>query len=127
MNIPALYSSIILAIGESTGMDDSLLHIHAGLAVMLGTRLVTGYRLSTPIPLAMVALAELGNEVLDRLHGGSWLPDTMRDIAYTLFWPTILFLVTRFGDRLRVRERDRTGPPEEQARAPEGGASSATD
>lgn len=101
MDIPALYASMIRAIGDGTGMADSLLHVHAGMAVLLCARFLTGYRLSTPVPLAVVALAELGNELLDRLYWGSWRwPDTTLDVINTLFWPTMLFLGTRFRDRM---------------------------
>ncbi len=34
MNIPALYAQLIQEIGDGTGMADSLLHVHAGMAVL---------------------------------------------------------------------------------------------
>lgn len=108
MDIPALYARMIQAIGDGTGMADSLLHVHAGMAVLLITRIVTGYRLSTPVPLAVVALAELVNEVLDRIYWGSWRwEDTSLDILNTMFWPTMLFI----GLRLRDRFEPRAKPP----------------
>lgn len=98
MDIPALYASLIQQIGDGTGMVDSLLHVHAGMAVLLLARVVTRRSLSTPIPLAVVALAEFANELLDRMHYGSWRwTDTLGDVANTLFWPTVLFV----GLRLR--------------------------
>ncbi len=101
MDIPALYTQLIREIGDGTGMIDSLLHVHAGMAVLLVTRVVTGRRLSTPLPLAMVALAELGNEVLDRLHYGSWRwADTSMDIVNTMFWPLMLYIGLNVRDRL---------------------------
>ncbi|KQM76141.1 hypothetical protein ASE70_10090 [Sphingomonas sp. Leaf22] len=104
MDIPALYARLIQAIGDGTGMADSLLHVHAGMAVLLITRIVTGYRLSTPVPLAVVALAELGNEVLDRIFWGSWRwEDTSLDILNTMFWPTMLFIGLRLRDRFEPR------------------------
>ncbi len=104
MDIPALYAQLIQAIGDGTGMADSLLHVHAGLAVLLLTRVLSGYRLSTPVPLAVVALAELANEVLDRLHYGSWRwDDTLLDIVNTMFWPTMLFIGLRLRDRFEPR------------------------
>lgn len=104
MDIPALYARLIHAIGDGTGMIDSLLHVHAGMAVLLITRVVTGYRLSTPVPLAVVAIAELANEVLDRMHYGSWRwADTSLDIVNTLFWPTMLFIGLRLRDRFEPR------------------------
>lgn len=106
MDIPALYAQFIQAIGDGTGMADSLLHVHAGMAVLLITRVVTGRRLSTPIPLAVVALAELANEVLDRMYWGSWRwDDTLLDILNTMFWPTMLFLGLRLRNRFEPREK----------------------
>lgn len=98
MDLPTTYAYVIKAIGDGTGMADSLLHVHAGMAVLFLARLVTRRSLSTPIPLLVVVVAELANEVMDRLHWGSWRPaDTALDIVNTLFWPTVLFV----GLRLR--------------------------
>lgn len=105
MNIPALYARLIQEIGDGTGMADSLLHVHAGMAVLLLTRVLTGFRLSTPVPLAVVAFAELANEVLDRMHYGSWRwDDTALDIVNTMFWPTMLFIGLRLRDRFELRD-----------------------
>jgi hypothetical protein len=98
MNLPQLYADLIHQIGDGTGMADSLLHVHAGLAVLFVARIVTRRSLSTPLPLLLVIAAEATNEVLDRLHYGSWrLADTGADVVNTLFWPTVLFV----GLRLR--------------------------
>lgn len=102
MNIAQLYADLIKQIGDGTGMADSLLHVHAGMAVLFLARVITRRSLSTPIPLAIVALAEFGNEVLDRWHYGSWRwADTLSDVANTMFWPTVLFV----GLRLRTPAR----------------------
>jgi hypothetical protein len=102
MNIPKLYSDIILWIGDGTGASDSLLHVHAGLVVLFAARIVTRRSLATPVPFLVVCVAELGNEIMDRLSHGSWrLQDTGLDIVNTLFWPFILMI----GLRLR-RARD---------------------
>ncbi len=120
MDIPARYAELINQIGDGTGMADSLLHVHAGMAVLLATRVITGRRLSTPLPLAMVALAELVNEVLDRIHWGSWRwSDTSSDIINTLFWPTMLFVGLRIRDRMSRRDRaSDTGPLPDSAGTP---------
>lgn len=94
MNIPEFYHSIILRIGEATGLPDSVLHIHAGLAVLLVARLVSGRALGTFIPFAFVVVAEAGNEILDYLACG-WAPDTYEDIGYTLVWPFLISLAVR--------------------------------
>ncbi|WP_126172658.1 hypothetical protein [Altericroceibacterium xinjiangense] len=91
------YGRLIAWIGDSTGASDTLLHVHAGLAVMLAARLVTGYSLASPVPFAFVCVAEIGNEVLDRINYGGWKwPDTTLDIVSTLFWPFVLMIALRF-------------------------------
>lgn len=100
MDVPALYAQIIRAIGDGTGAADSLLHVHAGMFILVLSRLVTGRRLSTPIPLLTVAFFEAGNEILDRLHYGSWRwHDTSLDIVNTLFWPLVLYVGLRYFSR----------------------------
>ncbi|MBB5713381.1 hypothetical protein [Sphingomonas aerophila] len=111
MNIPALYASMIQQIGDGTGMADFVLHIHAGMAVLILARLITRRSLSTPIPLLVVVAAEACNEILDRLHYGSWRPaDTTADVINTLFWPTVLFIGLRLR---RARELDAVRLPRE--------------
>lgn len=95
---PHLYQRFILWIGDGTGLPDTVLHIHAGLAVLMLARLVTRRSLGSFIPLSVVVVAELLNEVMDRLVYGSWRwPDTLGDIANTLWWPTAICI----GIRLR--------------------------
>jgi len=102
MNIPKLYSDIILWIGDGTGASDALLHVHAGLAFLFIARLVTRRSLATPVPFLVVCVAEVGNEIMDRLSYGSWrVQDTGLDLVNTLFWPFVLMI----GLRLR-RARD---------------------
>lgn len=97
MNLPALYASLIQQIGDGTGMADTVLHIHAGMAVLFLARVVTRRSLATPVPLLVVVAAEAANEIMDRLQYGSWRPaDTLGDIANTLFWPTVLFVGLRW-------------------------------
>ncbi len=97
MDLPALYHSFIDWIGDGTGLPDTILHIHAGMAILLIARLMTGRSLGTFVPLSFVAAAEAANEILDRLHFGSWRwPDTLSDIGNTLFWPTVICLAIRF-------------------------------
>jgi hypothetical protein len=113
MNIPQIYNNIIIWIGDGTGASDALLHVHAGLAVLFLARLVTRRSLATPIPFLVVCVAELANEILDRLNNGSWLPlDTSLDVLNTLFWPFVLMVGLRWRrahDQLVTRDlaRDR--------------------
>lgn len=108
MNIPALYSQLIIAIGLRSGMDDSLLHLHAGMAILLATRIITRRSLASPVPLLVVLAAEIGNEVLDRLHFGSWRwTDTIGDFIDTLLWPTLLFIGLRLRPVAQAARRKR--------------------
>ena len=105
MNIPALYHSVILWIGDGTGLPDAILHIHAGLIILMLVRLVSGRSLGTLIPLLVVVLAELGNETLDYLNYGMRWADTLSDIGNTIFWPLIISLSVRLRPMVR---RDQT-------------------
>ncbi|WP_174286755.1 hypothetical protein [Sphingomonas bacterium] len=102
--IPAYYHRFIDWIGDGTGLPDTLLHVHAGMAILMLARIATRRSLGSFVPLAFVALAEGANEVLDRMHFGSWRwPDTTSDIVNTLFWPTAICI----GVRLRPLGRRR--------------------
>ncbi len=96
MDVPALWARFIQWIGDGTGLPDTILHIHAGMAVLLVARMVTRRSLGTFVPLSVVVAAEAGNEILDRLHYGSWRwADTTVDVVNTLFWPTVICLAVR--------------------------------
>ena len=96
MTLPAIYHGMIDWIGDGTGLPDTILHIHAGMAILLIARVASGRSLGTFVPLSAVAAAEFANEVMDRLYFGSWRwPDTLSDIANTLFWPSIICLAVR--------------------------------
>lgn len=96
MDVAGLWARFISWIGDGTGLPDTILHIHAGMAVLLVARLVTGRSLGTLIPLSVVVAAEAGTEILDRMHYGSWRwSDTLGDIANTLFWPVVICLAVR--------------------------------
>jgi len=95
MHIVARYHAWILWLGDGTGLPDTILHIHAGLAVLLLVRLVTKRSLGTFIAFAVVVGAEFGNEVMDYLSYGMRVADTLSDIANTLFWPFVISLAVR--------------------------------
>lgn len=97
MDFPKLYHSWILWIGDGTGLPDAILHIHAGLAILLLVRIVSRRSLATFVPFAVVVAAELGNETMDYLSYGLRMSDTLADLGNTLFWPLVISL----GVRLR--------------------------
>lgn len=106
MNVPEIYHRFVMWIGDGTGAPDSLLHVHAGMAVLLTARLITRRSLATPVPFLVVCLAEMANEVLDRVHSGSWMwRDTSLDILNTLFWPFVLMIGLRIRRAREGRKR----------------------
>jgi hypothetical protein len=97
MQLAQTYHAAIIWIGDKTGASDTLLHVHAGLAVLFLARLITRRSLATPIPFAIVCLAEAFNETMDWLALGSWnWAHTLSDVAHTLFWPLVLMLGLRW-------------------------------
>lgn len=112
MNLPALYHSLILWIGDGTGLPDAILHIHAGLAILMTTRLLSRRSLGTFIPFVFVVVAELANETMDYLAYGLRWADTLSDLGNTLFWPAVISA----GVRLRpmTRKDQRSEQPSDQ-------------
>ena len=95
---PTFYHKMIDWIGDGTGLPDTILHIHAGMALLMIARLITRRSFGTFIPWTVVAAGEAFNEIMDRLNYGSWRwDDTLVDVANTMFWPTVICL----GVRLR--------------------------
>jgi hypothetical protein len=100
------YHRFVEWIGDGTGLPDTILHIHAGMLVLMIARVVSGRSLGSFVPLAVVVAAEACNEIMDRLAFGSWRwSDTMLDVVNTLFWPTVICL----GVRLRPLAARRRG------------------
>lgn len=92
MGLIDTYMRAIDWIGTTTGFPDALLHVHAGLLVMIAAALIARRPLSSPLPLAMVYAAELANEVMDRFAHGHWMPDTFSDVLNTVYWPTVIYM-----------------------------------
>ncbi|MAW99817.1 MAG: hypothetical protein CMN72_09250 [Sphingomonas sp.] len=107
MDFPHRYHEFILQIGAYTGMPDPILHIHAGMAVLLLARLLTRRSLGSFIPLYFVIAAELANEAMDYLSYSPTTADTLSDIANTVFWPLVLSIAIRWRPMLPRDNRRR--------------------
>lgn len=105
MDIPRIYHEWSLWVGATTGLSDAILHIHAGLIIMLLVRGIGRISLASFIPFWFVVAAELANEVLDYLAYGLDLPDILSDVGYTLFWPLVISLALRLRPLKRVEEK----------------------
>ncbi len=95
------YQGFMTGIETASGLDDSVLHTHGGILILLVARLVTRFRLSTMVPLAILTILELSNETMDCMSLGRcpW-PDTSSDLFHTLLWPTLLSFGALLRDRL---------------------------
>lgn len=95
-SVVAVYSGIKAWLTASTGATEDLLHVHTGLLIFVLAALLLRRKMRSPIPLALVAFFAVLNEVFDWLAGDSHRAlEPYVDIANTLFWPTVLFLVAR--------------------------------
>ncbi len=104
MGIATNYAELVQWIRDNTDMSDTVLHIHAGMAVLVVARLATRYPLSHPVPLMVVVTIAVINEVLNRMAWGSWrLHDTAMDFGYSILWPAILFATLALGQRYATR------------------------
>jgi hypothetical protein len=100
--LPAVqhYHAMTEGMLRATGSTDKALHVHIGLAIFCLSSLLLRRPLRSWVPISIVALAEVANEVADRLFWGSWRwSDTLPDVAYSLFWPVALLLVLRLQKR----------------------------
>ncbi|VXC90112.1 hypothetical protein [Sphingomonas sp. AX6] len=103
----ATYQQWSLWIGDGTGLPDTILHLHAGMAIFLIARVLSGRSLGSWLPITIVLIAALGKEVADRFVYGSWRwYDTPYDVLATMFWPTMLWLGIRIRPLIeRAQER----------------------
>lgn len=89
------------------GVPDEVLHIFAGLAILVGAALVLRRAPWDWRPWLVVVVAESANELYDvfqtsyRSGKGNW-PSAWHDFWMTLFWPTVVLLLFRWlGARAR--------------------------
>jgi len=54
MNLPATYHACIEWIGDGTGLSDTILHIHAGMLVLVVARVIMRRSLGSFVPLLVV-------------------------------------------------------------------------
>ena len=84
------------ALGDQYGLSESLLHVHAGLAIFVLTALLLRQRMRSWIPLAVVFALEFANETVDFYYSPRWdLGSSALDVINTVLWPLVLFLLAR--------------------------------
>jgi hypothetical protein len=84
-------------LANTTGLDHATLHVHIGMLIWVAGVAVAG-DVGAGWPLVVVVVAELVNEVFDRVRVGSWrIADTSQDIVNSVLWPVVLFVLARTG------------------------------
>ena len=92
----ATYSAAKTHLSDFLGASEDLLHVHAGLLIFFATALLLRRRMRSPIPVALVWVFALGNELIDAFSPGPIDQfEPLADLANTVFWPTLLFLLAR--------------------------------
>lgn len=86
-------------ISETSGASDPMLHTQAGLAAFVLAWLLLRRPLASGLPLLIVLLLALLNEVLDYFHQGLLWPEAGVDVLITCFWPLALTLTARARGR----------------------------
>lgn len=93
MNIVGAYIGLVDDIVATTGFSQMLLHLIIGPAIYVLARLAIP-RAPRIVPLQLVLVIELINEIMDRLYYGRWRwPDTIMDVVLTMAGPCVLAIL----------------------------------
>ena len=95
-----------LVLTEATGLAKDALHVYVGLGVMLLVAILLRRSLSDPRPILAAAFVAIAGEIWDvvdtlSLGGRHRWGGSIKDIWNTLFWPSVIFLLSRFTDVLK--------------------------
>lgn len=112
MDVISVYAEAIGWLSERTGWTDAMLHMNAGLVIMVVAALALARAPGDLLPFLAVVAAAFGNEAMDYLHNGVFMPDTVSDISQTIFWPAILLITSRI---IRHRSASTAAPPGNQS------------
>lgn len=91
-----------LIIIQASGLSKDALHVYVGLAVFLVAAALLRKPLRSIVPWLLVLIVASMGELLDMrddiVSFGYWRwGASLHDVLNTLFWPTVLFLLARFG------------------------------
>lgn len=77
---------------------DKMAHLTVGLLLWLIAAIVLRRPLGSWQPVLLVLLIELANETIEALYMPGWsMPDTLGDIASTLFFPVAIVTLVRLN------------------------------
>jgi hypothetical protein len=116
MDLPAAYVATTESLLAMLSISHQLGHLGGGVILYFGTQYLVGPRRAALLPLLTVAWAELFNEAMQARHYGSWrTADTIADIGWTLFWPSIFFLYALHRRRQPAGAKVRRMPEDRRA------------
>lgn len=97
-NLASIYRVTKTAFGDHLELSGDLLHVHLGLMIFFVSALFVRRRMRSWWPLAIVFGFALLNEIIDIAAPGPWSAKLgLRDIANTVVWPFVLFVLARRG------------------------------
>ena len=115
MDLPAVYVALTEGFLHIVPISHPMAHLNGGLIIYLGMQFLMGTRRAALLPLLAVFFAEGLNECLEAAYYGSWrIDDTLGDIAWTVFWPCMLYVHSRYRRyrwAMAARRRAREGMP----------------
>ncbi len=106
MDLPAVYVATTESLLAMLSISHQLGHLNCGLILYVGSQYLLGARRGAILPLMIVFLAEAFNECVQASYYHSWrTADTLADIAWTVFWPCMLFAHARLRRQVRPAMR----------------------
>ena len=103
-----MYNAIKTNLADFLGITKDALHIHLGLAIFVALIVILRRSPGSIIPWLGVLAFEVLNEVLDifHWHAGAFsfeIGDAFKDVANTMFWPTVAMIGFRIAAARRKR------------------------
>lgn len=95
MTLAQLYTLVFHDWAGHLGMPAPLLHVHAGLVILVGARLVFGLSFRSFWMIAIVLLAAFAKELADLAYHGVVKPDALSDVLHTTGWPIAIVMIAR--------------------------------
>lgn len=97
-NLASIYRTGKTAFGGPLELSDDLLHVHLGLLIFFVSALFVKRRMRSWWPLVIVFGFAVLNELIDIAAPGVWSAKLgLRDIANTVVWPLVVFVLARRG------------------------------
>lgn len=95
MSLSGLYALIFNDWAGALQMAPPVMHLHAGLAILVAARLLLGVPFRSFWLLGVVTLAAFAKETADFAYHGMVKADSLGDILHTIAWPAAIVIAAR--------------------------------